>query len=422
MFARPETFTGPRAANPHLFGGDLTPYLPGLAGGAAAYGMLDADAQALFNSTLFDNAPGDAVMAVVRVDGGVPGLLENFAGYDLVLVVNLTDRALDAPKLGAGQLGFETALTQAGLANEAAFGDGIDDVIPTLAAHGVYATLIPEATQGFTASAGVDGVNFQGKALTLADGEAMYVRPPGLVAEIDQTQSPEGTLSIGGKTFEALGTINVTEDPTAVDGLKVEVFLNQSSTGLAAADGVLLKRVDPVLPNLHVLDVAGNPLDNRAHDYFIPEIEAHVDAGLVASASLPADGRLENDLQLRVQVVQADGLSSWHEIVISGDVTAANATPEALVTQLQSALATALAGEQAGDRCVGVLAGRGQAGAARRRSVDRRARGRWRHRDRLRGRPERRDRGRVRRKRRAVAGTHRQCRRHQRRRAVQQQR
>ena len=144
---------------------------------------------------------------------------------------------------------------------------------PQLAAGGIYATLIPEAAEAFTASATIDGVAHQGKALDLADGEVMFVRPPGLVKVFDQTQAPEG-ITLGGRTFESVGIVSVTEDPTALDGLKVEVFLNQSSDGLAAADAVLLRRVDPVLPNLHVLDLQGNPLDNRAHDIFIPQLEA----------------------------------------------------------------------------------------------------------------------------------------------------
>ena len=36
--------------------------------------------------TLAWPAPDDAAMAVVRLDGGIPGLIEKFAGYDLVLL------------------------------------------------------------------------------------------------------------------------------------------------------------------------------------------------------------------------------------------------------------------------------------------------------------------------------------------------
>ena len=204
-------------------------------------------------------------------------------------------------------------------------------------------TLIPEAADGVTASATVDGVVHQGKALQLTDGQVMYVRPPGLVKVIDQTQPPAG-ISFGGQTFEALGIVTVTEDPTALDGLKLEVFLNQSSTGLAAADAVLLRRIDPVLPNLHVLDLQGNPLDNRAHDIFIPQLEARAgEQNLIAVAPPPADGQLDADLDLRLQIVATDSTRIWLNVELAAADTAANTTAGELAGQLATAFDNALA-------------------------------------------------------------------------------
>ena len=114
----------------------------------------------------------------------------------------------------------------------------------------------------------------------------------------------------GGQTFEALGIVHVTEDPTALDGLKVEVFLNQATTGLAAADAVLLRRVDPVLPNLHVLDLQDNPLDNRAHEIFIPQLEARAgQQNLVADEALAGEPVEEAQRPVAAPV---DGLGRDH--------------------------------------------------------------------------------------------------------------
>jgi hypothetical protein len=343
VFARTETFAGAQDYNPHLIDGSATPYIPGLQGGAAPFGLLDLDAADLWNATLYEDMPEDAVMAVVRVDGGIPGWVDTFPGFDLLLVTNLTASAIQSPHLGVGLLGFEAPLQQGGYQNDPLFGDGEPDVLAELAPGQVYVTLIPETAKYFTASASVDGVVHQGKTLTLDDGAVMYVRPPGLVAVVDQTEAPEGIL-FGGHTFQALGRVMVTEDPTALDGLKLEVFLNQSSTGLAAADAVLIRRVDPVLPNLHVLNLKGNPLDNRAHDIYIPQLEARASQqDLVADAPLPSDGQLDADLNLRLQIVADDSTRTWLEVDLTAAETSGNTSAAELHAQLAAALDGALA-------------------------------------------------------------------------------
>jgi len=65
------------------------------------------------------------------------------------------------------------------------------------AGRGIYATLVPEDTEIFTASASVDGINYLGKALDLEDGQVMFIRPPGLENTVDQTQSPKGSRLAG---------------------------------------------------------------------------------------------------------------------------------------------------------------------------------------------------------------------------------
>ena len=361
MFASIEKYDGARGDNIYLAESEATPNIPGLLGGAAAYGMLAVDARDLLKENFFDAAPGDAVMAVVRIDAGIPGLVDKFGGYDLVLVINLTDSAIATPKFGAGLLGYEQALREAGFLNDAVFGDGSDDVLAELAAHGVYATLIPEATQGFTASGGVSGVNYQGKALELADGQAMFVRPPGLVATVDQTLSPQFDANLAGSPYQSLGFVRVTADPTAEDGLKLEVFLNQSGAGLAAADGVLIRRVDPTLANLRVLDLQGNPLDNRANEIFIDQLESRIgDQVLMALEALPADGRLLADLELRIQAIDTAGSArTWIIVAVAAADTVANTSAAELGSQIEAAFAAGLsaAGFATGDWTLALVAG-----------------------------------------------------------------
>ena len=82
-----------------------------------------------------------------------------------------------------------------------------------------------------------------------------------------------GVVQFAGQSWQNLGTINVAADPTSPNGITVKVLLNHAD-GLAAADGVILRKVDATLPNLHVLDLSANPLNNRAHDDFIPQLQA----------------------------------------------------------------------------------------------------------------------------------------------------
>src|SRR6185369_9218106 len=119
------TFTsGPSEHNVFIGGAAdvLTPLLPGLIGGAAGFGLLNIGSDALLGNAVFGAAPDGAPLALIRVDGGIPGLLENFAGYDLLLLANLTDQAVDTPRLGIGEIGFQHDLMQGGFGNLTTFG------------------------------------------------------------------------------------------------------------------------------------------------------------------------------------------------------------------------------------------------------------------------------------------------------------
>ena len=310
VHANEQFFNGPLERNPFIggAGSTSTPLLPGLLGGAAAYGLLEIDATALLGSAVFAAAPTGAPLALIRVDGAIAGLLEGFAGYDLLLLVNLTDQAVDAPQLGVGQVAFQTALLQSGFGTLTEFGGtGNAQTLTQLLGHKVYATLIPEATAFFTVSATRGETNFLASVETLTDGQVLYVRPPGLTAHVDQTQAPSGP-EFAGRPWENIGTITV--GPNSPD---IEVVIKQATQGLVAVDSVRLVKVDAVLPNLQLLTLTGNPLDDRAHDNFVPAVQATGATVVVDANTAPQITQIAQQGDTAT-AVQMDGTKDFVEI------------------------------------------------------------------------------------------------------------
>jgi hypothetical protein len=200
-------------------------------------------------------------------------------------------------------------------------------------------TLIPEDLQFFTASAGVEGVNFIGR---LAPPTARSCHPPpGLVAEIDQTLAPQ--TDFVWRAVQSLGIVEVTEDPPRRRP-EARGVLNQPFDG-PRRPTASCRAGRPVLPALRVLGLEGNLLDNRAHDDFIPQLEARASENLVVSQFAPAEnGRLNVDLSMTLDVVLADDsrteLSVGLPAVQTGDFDGV----EELVEALNGSLADALNG------------------------------------------------------------------------------
>ena len=91
----------------------------------------------------------------------------------------------------------------------------------------------------------------------------LFIREPGLQATVNQTV-PASDFAFGGRQWESLGTVLVSDDP-AVPGLPgVEVLIKQATAGIVAADAVMLRKVEPVLPALRLVTLTENPLDNRS--------------------------------------------------------------------------------------------------------------------------------------------------------------
>ena len=230
-----EYIGGPVEINPFVdlgSGAVATPLLTGLAGGAAAYGLLTLDAQQLLSqSVLVANKPADAGLAVIRVDHGIAGLAPDFSGYDILLIANLTGEAFDLPALRVGSVGAKQDLLTGGFMQDAAFGgDGLPDALTSLGAYGVYALLIPEAAGNIGISAHKGAVEYTASVETLNEGAVLYVREPGLTVHLNQQDAPTGD-TFGGRPWQVIGTITVSPDHTTADSPAISVLIAQAIRG-----------------------------------------------------------------------------------------------------------------------------------------------------------------------------------------------
>ncbi len=143
--AQPGTSTtGPTGTNYYVFGRPLTPTIPGLVGGADAYGIVAGlSASSILGLTPPTGAAKGALILYDVAPLGLDALFPDFPGYDLLLFANL--QPVDAGGyFGVGAANTFLSLLQHGLVNDPLFGgDGLPR-IATLAPDEVFATLIPE--------------------------------------------------------------------------------------------------------------------------------------------------------------------------------------------------------------------------------------------------------------------------------------
>lgn len=146
---------GPVTANP--FTTDDTPRLSGLTGGAEAFGLTALGAESTADTLL--NPPASAgfgsVLSAIQADGpgvGVAllddtrflsGNTADFDGFDLLLLLNLTDSALEETVFGLD--GAESVLLQGGFATQDVFGGAGATALDSFGLDGVYATLVAES-------------------------------------------------------------------------------------------------------------------------------------------------------------------------------------------------------------------------------------------------------------------------------------
>jgi len=219
------------------------------------------------------------------------------------------------PRIGAGALGFQTQLLVTGMAHDPRFGGSGPQMLTTLDAGQVFVLLIEEDTQFVTVSAERGNVNFIAAIETLGDGQVLYLREPGLSVAVNQQAAPAGEM-LGARPWQLLGEVRV-----APDNDTLEVVVNSAAPGIVAADGVRLVALEQAGLGLDLLTLTGNPLDDRAHELFIPAlidegVEVRFDANAAPVIGAVADiGSALPSTVVRVPVVVQD--AEDHPIVIA---------------------------------------------------------------------------------------------------------
>ncbi len=139
--ADPEFFGGPQES----ISGDSSrnAFIADLTGGAEIYGLTGLSATDLASN--LSGAPQNAIAALLRLDVGPAGYDDNYAGFDMVLLVNLADLDLGGPAMGAVAPGFMVPLMTRGFAGNPTFGGAGPVVLAHLSAGAVWATLVPES-------------------------------------------------------------------------------------------------------------------------------------------------------------------------------------------------------------------------------------------------------------------------------------
>ncbi len=191
---------GSGGINPFIKEEEWTPYIPDLEGGAELFGSLQgltAESQAIQNWLV--DSPTDASAALLRLDLGPGTYGDNFAGFDMLLFINLMDSMLKDPMLGilgdASDPGFLNPLMSGGYLTDVVFGGSGPHIIGEIAALGIWATLIPESGAYFNFAGGGGTRN----SAYLTNGKAAYLSTP--VPE----PGPLGLLTLGGLLLLMMG-------------------------------------------------------------------------------------------------------------------------------------------------------------------------------------------------------------------------
>ena len=225
------------SANPYL-GGTWTPNIAGLAGGGEAFGLLPYSADEVFtDDILYGAAPDNVALAAVRIDGGWG---YDYAGYDMILIVNLSsvDWADPMLSIGAGDLVPAVPMVEGGWRYDTRFGGtGVDPALESLVSGAVYATLIPDGQEYeealLTLGAEVVGGADRAASFSIADGEVVYLTNS-LVVPI-AAADPDGTVisadaSVDSVVVETVGgELVLTPEPGYTGHFDVDVLVNDAA-------------------------------------------------------------------------------------------------------------------------------------------------------------------------------------------------
>ena len=165
--------------SPNPFLGSLrTPNIVGLVGGGEAFGLLPYSADQIFtDDILFGTAPDNVALAAIRLDGGWG---YNYAGYDMLLIGNLSEIGWAMPMLGVESHPLTQLMTGSWQYDTRFGGSGTDPLLDILDAGNVYVTLVPEPTTAsdpisITLGANVVGGQARTTTFDIRQNDVVYV-------------------------------------------------------------------------------------------------------------------------------------------------------------------------------------------------------------------------------------------------------
>ncbi len=306
------SFDGPRKDNPYITVGNgndvTTANIAGLAGGADIFGLLKEnlgsavlidDLSAVLGSAAASSIagaglPSDALLALHRMDLAAAG--DNYAGFDMLVLVNLTDRVLATPSLGIAPTGAISVVTL-GLQID---GVGTLQGLSALNPHAIWATLIPESqfdTMRVTLPGPDTGAGFVTLSAqqTLIDGATLYLRAQRPVVSSAHLAGLQAiALSPDGETLYALDATRGALAVVNADDLGQRQLFMDGSGGITGLGGAADVAASPDGKHVYVAAAA-----DRAILVFSAGAEGNLSG---APASAPAFGFAHNAL-----AISADG-------------------------------------------------------------------------------------------------------------------
>ncbi|MEZ5499083.1 MAG: NHL repeat-containing protein [Steroidobacteraceae bacterium] len=171
--ATAEVIAGSGRDNPFISGNTNVANIPGLQGGADAFGIAQLTAGDIPGANA---GPSDTGVAIVRMDRGPAGYDDDFRDQDMILLVNVSGAAIDNPQFGVGG-GVSTPLLQGGFATRGEFGGNGPTTITQLSPGAVYVTLVPDGAVSVNFTGRINGRSHRVSSATLAKGEAVYSSP-----------------------------------------------------------------------------------------------------------------------------------------------------------------------------------------------------------------------------------------------------
>lgn len=210
--ARTQVFPGPRAVQPFVSDTPLVPSIPNLVGGAETFGVFASqasDIQAL--QSVVSDAPAGAAIAMARIADTSWATGSDFAGFDIVIVVNLSSGPISEVNAGFGAAAFGRPILRGGFARSPLFGGTGPEIINDLPSGAVYGFLIPEISGPASVFSNVSGHSLRATRASLRAGDVVYV---GCVADLDDG-SGTGSADGGVTVDDLLYFVSIFEDGVA---------------------------------------------------------------------------------------------------------------------------------------------------------------------------------------------------------------